>query len=524
MADSGEYTPETITSRQKIADQLLLQATKPREIRHWAQGLGQLGEAAFGGWLGYKAEEEQKQGTAAQAAAIASLLNGGAPTPASGAPGPAADIAPEPQVDPSRPPTTLVGDNPIMPRPQPAPQRLASLSQGNGIVAPPRAAVQPSTKVWGDKEAEAAGLYEPSKPAAFSDRFAGAGVPGVAAALGGGPKPVQTIPIAPQPAAAAPPAAAPLPPPTPVAQNAPAATAGAPPMDNKAAVAKMLNDTNPYVRKLGIQLGQAAVAKQLNNQPEFQKLNDEQLFEKGTGRVIPAGSGFRALVDPAARAAHGIPADDKRPYQVGPGNKLINPPPETRVTTNVGGGSDKQIFDAMEESAKSARSTAAGLTAIREARNAIQGGAFTGAGANQILGLQKIGAALGLSNSDKIVNTETFRSAIAPQVAAMLKNTVGTTNISNTDREFAEKAAGGNITLDERSINRLLDIMERAGTGQLESHQKKVEKIYPDAEKHGRERALFGVDMPAAPQAAGGASSGAVQWERGPDGKPRRVQ
>mgnify|MGYP001558679398 CR=1 FL=1 len=168
------------------------------------------------------------------------------------------------------------------------------------------------------------------------------------------------------------------------------------------------------------------------------------------------------------------------------------------VQTNVGGGTDKQIFDTMDESAKAARTTAAGLTGLREARSALQAGAITGAGANQILGLQKVGALLGVSNSDKIVNTETFRAAIAPQVAAMLKSTVGTAQISNTDREFAEKAAGGNITLDGGSIARLLDIMERAGSAQLSGHMKRLEKVYPDAEKFARERALFGVDVPAA--------------------------
>ena len=148
--------------------------------------------------------------------------------------------------------------------------------------------------------------------------------------------------------------------------------------------------------------------------------------------------------------------------------------------------------------------TASGLVGLREARAALQGGMITGAGADQILGLQKIGSALGLANSDKIVNTETFRAAIAPQVAAMIKASVGTTNISNTDREFAEKATGGNITLDERSIARLLDIMERAGSAQLAGHMKRLEKVYPDAEKFARERALFGVDVPAAvPSPAG---------------------
>lgn len=169
------------------------------------------------------------------------------------------------------------------------------------------------------------------------------------------------------------------------------------------------------------------------------------------------------------------------------------------ITNNLGGGSDKQVFDAMEKSADAARATAVGLTGLREARNAVQGGAFTGAGADTRLGLQKVGAALGLADSDKIVNTETFRAAIAPQIAATLKSTVGTANISNSDREFAEKAAGGNITLDEKSITRLLDIMERASTAQLTAHQKRLEAVYPDATKNPRERALFGVDMPAAP-------------------------
>jgi hypothetical protein len=172
------------------------------------------------------------------------------------------------------------------------------------------------------------------------------------------------------------------------------------------------------------------------------------------------------------------------------------------VSQNVGGGSDKQIFDTMDESAKAARQTAAGLTGLREARTALQGGAITGAGANQILGLQKVASALGLANSDKIVNTETFRAAIAPQVAAVLKSTVGTTNISNTDREFAERAAGGDIRLDGKSLERLLDIMERAGTTQLKGHMDRLEKVYPDATKYARERALFGVDTPppGAPQ------------------------
>ncbi|WP_377840121.1 hypothetical protein [Bosea sp. UC22_33] len=179
------------------------------------------------------------------------------------------------------------------------------------------------------------------------------------------------------------------------------------------------------------------------------------------------------------------------------------------ASVNVGGGSDKQIFDTFSYNTKEARAAADGLAAIREARGALNGvgGAITGAGAEAKLGLQKIGAALGVANSESIVNTETFRAAIQPQVAAVLKATVGSANISNSDREFAERASGGSITLDEKSIRRLLDIMERAGEARVQLHQEQLDSVYPDAEQHRKERALFGVKMPpraAAPQAQPG--------------------
>ncbi len=58
--ESGTYSPEVIARRQKIADQLLLQATKPREIRSRLQGLGQLGESALAGYEGYRADQDEK--------------------------------------------------------------------------------------------------------------------------------------------------------------------------------------------------------------------------------------------------------------------------------------------------------------------------------------------------------------------------------------------------------------------------------------------------------------------------------
>jgi hypothetical protein len=190
---------------------------------------------------------------------------------------------------------------------------------------------------------------------------------------------------------------------------------------------------------------------------------------------------------------------------------------------NVGGGSDRQIFDTMGESATSARAAATGLAALREARAAVEGGIVSGVGADFNLGLRRAAAALG-ADASKVVNTETFRSAIAPQIAAMMKATVGSTQISNADREFAEKAAGGSITLNEGSIRRLLDIMERANVGLIETHQKRLDAVYPESGNFGRERALFGVDAPAR-SPAGAAAPLPVGGSRNINGiKIERVQ
>ena len=164
-------------------------------------------------------------------------------------------------------------------------------------------------------------------------------------------------------------------------------------------------------------------------------------------------------------------------------------------SVTVGGGSDKQVFDAMMESATTARSSVTGLNAIREARKAVEGGGIFGAGADMRLGLAKVGALLGYDPAD-VQNTETFRAAIAPQVAAMMKATVGSAQISNADREFAAKAAGGDISLDPGSIKRLLGIMEKAGNTAINDHMDRLNQVYPEGKQFDRERALMGVRLP----------------------------
>lgn len=274
--ESGSYSPETIARRQKIADLLLLQSLKPREIRNPIQGLGQLGEAALAGWEGYRADNEEKT---ARKEAIAQAMQafGGDNAPAAPMPSPAAPMA----ANSSQPPTTLVGNNPQIPSPQ-----LAALAPDAGVAPPPRATVPSSAKVIGDDEGVKLGLYDPPKtpgmappapvanvasalaPSSFADRFSasnGARPPAAPPA-----SPVATALNAPPPA------------PTQIAQNAPAAPAGAQ-GGRAAAIAAMLNPWTPPALA-------TALGSQINPSYGFQTLPDGTIVrtdpKKGTVEPI----------------------------------------------------------------------------------------------------------------------------------------------------------------------------------------------------------------------------------------------
>jgi hypothetical protein len=93
----------------------------------------------------------------------------------------------------------------------------------------------------------------------------------------------------------------------------------------------MLASRNPRIQRMGAQFAKAALAKEMTTQPEWSKLDDDTLYEKHSTATKSVGTPRRNLLTPEERAAFGIPADDKRPYQVGPAGKLERPPAETRV-------------------------------------------------------------------------------------------------------------------------------------------------------------------------------------------------
>ncbi len=248
---------------------------------------------------------------------------------------------------------------------------------------------------------------------------------------------------------------------------------------------------NEKVRAFAGQIIQKLVADQMIPQkPKYEKLNDDTLYEQGSGRTMPVGPGYRPLVDPAERAKFGIPANDLRPYQVGPAGRLINPPPESRAETTINNAVNpilSGVGDRFNKKFELAEAAKPQIEGIHEARRALDEGAITGAFADSKLFASKVAQLFGLSSADAS-NTEVMRSAVGNQVLAKAK-TLGA-NPTDADRRYIEAVVGGQIGLEEKTIRRLLDMQERwardaikganaAGAKMLAAQPKELQNVAP---------------------------------------------
>lgn len=224
-------TAAPVDYRRKIAMELMQQGMDGAPVRHWAQGLAKLGQGALGGYEMYQADQKDKADDVEGAKAYMALLQN-TPSAAPAAAAPAPTPAPVPPASPAVPMAAPMGNkvvDALAPPPVTGPR--------------PNGPVMPSARVWGDAEAEAAGLYEPAAP---NTKLASAN------------------PNAPIPAAA-PPAA-----PSPVTQAlaqapqaAPAPQAVAQAEDpNRAKIVQLLSSDSPAARKMGKALADNYIAQQ----------------------------------------------------------------------------------------------------------------------------------------------------------------------------------------------------------------------------------------------------------------------
>lgn len=107
-------------------------------------------------------------------------------------------------------------------------------------------------------------------------------------------------------------------------------------------------------------------------------------------------------------------------------------------------------------------------------RQLLDSGAITGTGAKFFTGfngaLKQAGIDLGYG--DAAANTQAYAAAMGANVGKIIKQFGAGTGLSDADRQYAERIAAGDVTLDEKAIRRILDINDKASRSVIERHNK----------------------------------------------------
>lgn len=166
-------------------------------------------------------------------------------------------------------------------------------------------------------------------------------------------------------------------------------------------------------------------------------------------------------------------ADQKK---AGRATTTINMGGEKAFATELG----KQNAKAFTERRQAAMDAVRSLDSIDTAFKLLDDGMLTGFGANWESNIGKALHRIGFAyKQDPIENAEAYLATRAGEIGTIIKLFGAGTGLSDKDREFAEKAAAGQITLNEGSMRRILEINEKAARNVVKRFNAEAETINP---------------------------------------------
>lgn len=194
------------------------------------------------------------------------------------------------------------------------------------------------------------------------------------------------------------------------------------------------------------------------------------------------------------------------------------------ATTTIKTGDDvseKLVAERLFQDRDTAVAAQRALPAYDEAEKLLKSGkVMTGTLAEGRLAIAKALAPFGVDQTTAD-NTEVLRAQLAAPVLSLVKQLGSGAGISNADRDFAERAAGGKITLNPQAILRLAEIGRRASDLAIINYKKRLDRVYPEGEEGSSRlrRSLLLEDM--APVEAGAATPAPVE-QPAPQAAPAR--
>ena len=107
-----------------------------------------------------------------------------------------------------------------------------------------------------------------------------------------------------------------------------------------------------------------------------------------------------------------------------------------------------------------------------------KGELITGALANLELGAKSILNYVGLSNFTDVARTQEYLAQSVNLVGQIIKQFGSGTGLSDADREFAQQAAAGFITMDREALKRLVDIAEKLNQYKINAYNDRISRTF----------------------------------------------
>lgn len=494
-------TPSTIAARRKLAEAMLAASTDAQPVQSWSQGAAKIAQAMMGGLAMRRAGQEEAAGRKSAGEALAAALNG---NPSQQDYGPALS---NPWIDPS------VVTGIMNHRDQVAyQQQQMGLQQQQFQLAQDQAK---QSQAWHDQQMQLEQdkfRWEQGAPQRNIDMLNGvfgggvppAGPQAPAAAAAPIPAPMQQAP-------AAPPAAAP-----PLTYQAPGIPGGqgvtAMPgrgIDVAAQQAVANAAAQPPAAAGGATPAQATLAPAA---PPQQPQQDGPRIDQGSIPIPPEvmrAVRLAAISNPAAGAQM---IQEYRQHQADQMRQDYYQSPQVagkkQLAESVATQSVKDATDWHDK----ALSASNDIDVINQGRDLLNGGMFTGRFADWQTSFNSSLEAAGIKSSDpRVSNTQAYAGLLGNRVGNIIKQFGAGTGLSDADRKYAQAIAGGDVSIDEPAIRKLLDIGERLDRATIERYNKQFFPVFDGQGAGGTYR----VDMPAErpPQASqpGAPSAGAIE-------------
>lgn len=174
------------------------------------------------------------------------------------------------------------------------------------------------------------------------------------------------------------------------------------------------------------------------------------------------------------------------------GTTIEMPKEQSAFAKKYGEKAATQFFDVELPEAKTARQS---IKNTNDLIKMMDQGIITGWGAPVFVGVSKALNQMGIDLpwDEETTNTQAYMAAAGKQVAQEITAFGSSTALSDADREYAAKIAGGDISIDERALRKLFNIYQKTNLEKLIDFNERAKEYKADAEGL---RVGFDLDIP----------------------------